>query len=96
MRGAGAKLVHENGESFMQKYDPEWRDLAPRDVVARSIGIEMIEKNLSNVYLDLRSNIQEAEIREQFPAIYKECLKHGVDITKNLVPVVVGAHYFCA
>lgn len=95
VRGAGAKLVHENGEPFMQKYDPEWKDLAPRDVVARSIGIEMIEKNLSNVYLDLRSNIQEAEIREQFPAIYKECLKYGVDITKNLVPVVVGAHYFC-
>lgn len=95
VRGAGAKLVHENGEPFMQKYDSEWKDLAPRDVVARSIGMEMIEKNLANVYLDLRSNIPETKIREQFPAIYKECEQYGIDITKDLVPVVVGAHYFC-
>lgn len=95
VRGAGAKLVHENGEHFMQKYDSEWKDLAPRDVVARSIGTEMIEKNLSNVYLDLRSNIPETKIKEQFPAIHKECIKYGIDITKELVPVVVGAHYFC-
>jgi len=95
VRGAGATLVHENGEPFMQKYDPEWKDLAPRDVVARSIGMEMIEKNLSNVYLDLRSNIAGTRIKEQFPAIYKECLQYGIDIIEDLVPVVVGAHYFC-
>lgn len=95
VRGAGARLVHENGEPFMQKYDPEWKDLAPRDVVARGIGMEMIENNLPNVYLDLRSHISEAKIKEHFPAIYKECLQYGVEITKDLVPVVVGAHYFC-
>lgn len=95
VRGAGARLIHANGEPFMQKYDAEWKDLAPRDVVARSIGMEMIEKNVSNVYLDLRSYIPEEKIRERFPAIYKQCLQYGVDITKDLVPVVVGAHYFC-
>jgi L-aspartate oxidase len=95
VRGAGAKLVHANGEPFMQKYDPEWKDLAPRDVVARSIGLEMLEKKIPNVYLDLHSHISKVEILERFPGIYEQCLQYGVDITEELVPVVVGAHYFC-
>lgn len=95
VRGGGAKLVRENGEPFMHKYDSEWKDLAPRDVVARSIVIEMLENNIPNVYLDLRSNIDEEAIKEHFPVIHRECLKYGVDITEDLVPVVVGAHYFC-
>ena len=95
VRGAGAKLVREDGEPFMHKYDSEWKDLAPRDVVARSIAIEMIENNIPNVYLDVRSYISEEEIKEHFPVIHRECLKYGIDITEDLVPVVVGAHYFC-
>src|SRR5512143_362095 len=57
IRGAGARLVHANGEPFMQKYDAEWKDLAPRDVVARSIHREMLAQDVPNVYLDLRSYI---------------------------------------
>jgi L-aspartate oxidase len=48
-----------------------------------------------NVYLDLRSYIPEHRIRAHFPTIYAECLKYGVDITRDLVPVVPGAHYAC-
>jgi L-aspartate oxidase len=95
VRGAGARLVHADGEPFMQRYDPEWLDLAPRDVVARSIHQEMLRQDVLNVYLDLRSYIPIARIKNHFPGIYQECLKYGVDITRDLVPVVPGAHYFC-
>ena len=93
MRGEGGRLVHATGEPFMHTYDAEWKDLAPRDVVARSIYHEMLTKDVPNVYLDLRSYIPEHRIREHFPTIYAECLKYGIDITTDLVPVVPGAHY---
>lgn len=95
VRGAGARLVHENGEPFMQKYDPEWKDLAPRDVVARSIRQEMVAYDLDNVYLDLRSYIAKAHIQERFPTIAARCAEFGIDITTDLIPVVPGAHYAC-
>jgi L-aspartate oxidase len=95
VRGEGGRLVHITGEPFMHKYDPAWKDLAPRDVVARSIYHEMLEKDVPNVYLDLRSYIPEHHSREHFPTIYAECLKYGIDITADLVPVVPGAHYAC-
>ncbi|CAN5499714.1 L-aspartate oxidase [soil metagenome] len=95
VRGAGARLVNANGEPFMQKYDAEWKDLAPRDVVARSIHREMLSHDTTNVYLDLRSYVPRAEILSHFPTIYERCLQHGVDITEELVPVVPAAHYFC-
>jgi L-aspartate oxidase len=95
VRGAGARLVHVNGEPFMQKYDPEWKDLAPRDVVARSIHQEMLANDVRNVYLDLASYIPAHSIKEHFPTIYQDSLSYGVDITRDLVPVVPAAHYFC-
>ncbi len=95
VRGAGARLVNADGEPFMQRYDPEWKDLAPRDVVARSIHREMLLRDVQNVYLDLRSYIPEKDIREHFPTILKSCLAYGVDITTDLVPVVPAAHYAC-
>ncbi|MBN1995764.1 MAG: L-aspartate oxidase [Anaerolineae bacterium] len=94
VRGAGARLVDENGEPFMQKYDPEWKDLAPRDVVSRSMHQEMLERDVHNLYLDLRSYIPVDKIQEKFPNIYESCLAQGVDITRDLVPVVPAAHYF--
>ena len=54
VRGEGGRLVHANGEPFMHHYDAEWQDLAPRDVVARSIYHEMLTQDVPNVYLDLR------------------------------------------
>ncbi len=95
VRGAGAKLVDENSEPFMSKYSPKWKDLAPRDKVARSIHLEMLEKGKPNVFLDLRSNIAESDIRMHFPEIHCQLKKYNVDITKDLVPVVPAAHYFC-
>jgi L-aspartate oxidase len=79
----------------MQQYAPEWKDLAPRDVVARSIHTEMLKHDLPNVYLDLRSYVPQDEILSHFPTIYRQCLDYGVDITQELVPVVPAAHYFC-
>src|SRR5207245_9440709 len=93
VRGEGGRLVHATGKPFMHNYDPQWKDLAPRDVVARSIYHEMLTKNVPNVYLDLRSYIPEHRIHEHFPTIYAECLKYGIDIATVLVTVVPGEHY---
>lgn len=95
VRGAGARLVDASGWPFMQKYDAAWKDLAPRDVVARSIHREMLMNDTTNVYLDLRSYIPRDEILAHFPTIHERCLQHDVDITQDLVPVVPAAHYFC-
>jgi L-aspartate oxidase len=95
VRGEGARLVTEAGEPFMQHYDAEWRDLAPRDVVARSIHQEMLAKGVKCVYLDLASYMPAERIRERFPNIYDQCLIYGVDIAKDLIPVVPAAHYSC-
>ncbi|MDM8527758.1 L-aspartate oxidase [Anaerolineales bacterium HSG24] len=95
VRGEGARLVHADGEPFMQHYNEEWRDLAPRDVVARSIHQEMVKQDVTNVYLDLQSYIPTAKIKNHFPNINQRCQQYGIDITQDLVPVVPGAHYFC-
>jgi len=78
VRGAGARLVDANGRPFMHKYAPEWKDLAPRDVVARSIHREMLETKAERVYLDLRSYMPADEIRSRFPTIYARCKEYGV------------------
>lgn len=95
VRGAGARLVHANGEPFMHKYDAEWKDLAPRDVVARSMHQEMLLRDVPNVYLDMRNYISENAIHTHFPHISHDCLAAGVDPTCELVPVVPAAHYSC-
>jgi len=95
VRGAGARLVNARGEPFMHQYDPYWKDLAPRDVVARSIHREMLKTRTSSVYLDLKSVLPSEQIKERFPTIYAQCLEYGVDITQELIPVVPAAHYFC-
>jgi len=95
VRGEGARLVHADGTPFMQHYAPEWQDLAPRDIVARSIHEEMIKHDVPNVYLDLCSYIPARRIKSHFPNIRRSCLQYGIDISKDLVPVVPAAHYFC-
>ena len=94
VRGAGAHLLNHKGEAFMERYDPEWKDLAPRDVVARSIHQEMLSTGASHVYLDLCSHLSPAEIRSRFPYIYETAMSFGLDITKDPIPVVPAAHYF--
>ncbi len=95
VRGAGGRLVDKSGEPFMQRYDPEWKDLAPRDVVARGIHTEMLSTGAKCVYLDLASHVPTDKILSHFPDIYAKSLALGVDITKDLIPVVPAAHYLC-
>ncbi len=95
VRGAGARLVADDGEPFMERYDPEWKDLAPRDVVARSIHQEMLTRGTPNVFLDVSSVLLPDQIRSSFPSIYEQCLRYDIDMAKEPIPVVPAAHYFC-
>jgi L-aspartate oxidase len=95
VRGEGAVLLTPEGRAFMAEYSPEWKDLAPRDVVARAIHHQMETHGYSHVLLDLASRMKPEEICEHFPNIYKKCLEHGIDITREPIPVVPAAHYFC-
>ncbi|UCH87299.1 MAG: FAD-binding protein, partial [Dehalococcoidia bacterium] len=95
VRGEGGRLLTPGGRPFMADYAPKWGDLAPRDVVARAIHREMIEHGNPHVLLDIGSAMPADRIRERFPTIYARCLSLGVDITRQPIPVVPAAHYFC-
>ena len=95
VRGEGARLFTPDGRHFMDRYAPRWGDLAPRDVVARSIHHEMIAHGYPHVLLDLASHMDAGHIRERFPTIYAACLQVGIDITSEQIPVVPAAHYAC-
>jgi L-aspartate oxidase len=91
LRGEGATLRNKDGDAFMKRYHP-LGDLAPRDVVSRSIVTEMRRTNSPHVWLDLTS--READfIRHRFPRIYETCLAYGVDIAREPAPVHPAAHY---
>ena len=93
LRGFGAILKNYKGESFMEKYDPRG-SLAPRDIVARSIDREMKKNGTSHVYLDA-TFLDPDELINSFPGIYAKCLSIGIDIRKDMIPVVPAAHYLC-
>lgn len=94
VRGEGARLKNLRGEYFMEKYNPEFKDLAPRDEVSVAIWEELIEHSEDHVLLDI-ANFVEEDIPTRFPNIYSTCKEAGIDITKEPVPVVPAAHYFC-
>lgn len=93
LRGAGAILKDKNGVEFMAKYD-ERGSLAPRDIVARAIDNEMKISGEDHVFLDARHLSQDV-VLHHFPNIFAKCLSIGIDIRKDLIPVVPAAHYFC-
>ncbi|WP_139492569.1 L-aspartate oxidase [Brevibacillus dissolubilis] len=91
VRGEGAILRNINGERFMEQYHQQ-KELAPRDVVARAIVSEMEKTNSSYVYLDITHESEEL-IKHRFPTIYKYCLKYGLDMTTDWIPVAPACHY---
>lgn len=95
VRGEGGILLSPDGRAFMADYSPEWKDLAPRDVVAHAIHHQMETRGYSHVLLDLASHMTAEAIRTRFPNIYATCERVGIDITREPIPVVPAAHYFC-
>ncbi len=91
VRGEGAVLRNAWEEPFMARYHPA-QELAPRDVVARAIQAEILRTQSDKVYLDVR-HLPAATITTRFPQIYRFCDEHGLDITRELIPVSPAAHY---
>ena len=96
LRGEGAHLKlpeHLGGVRFMAAHDDRL-ELAPRDIVARAIDFEMKKHGLDHVWLDA-THLGEAFLIEHFPTIHARCLKLGIDIARQPIPVVPAVHFTC-
>jgi L-aspartate oxidase len=93
VRGDGGILRNSKGEEFMSRYDARL-SLAPRDIVARAIDNEMKVLGDEHVYLDCR-HMDMVKFNAHFPNIYEKCLRVGIDVSKDMIPVAPAAHYSC-
>lgn len=93
VRGFGGILKSQEGETFMQHYDPR-ESLAPRDIVARAIDSEMKKRGTDCMYLDC-THLDKEGFVAHFPTIYNKCLSVGIDPMKDFIPVVPACHYMC-
>jgi len=91
VRGEGGILRNGEGRAFMVDYHPQ-KDLAPRDVVARAILEQLTAEGSDHVLLDV-THLPPQQVSSRFPQIYRFCLDHGLDITKEPIPVSPAAHY---
>lgn len=95
LRGEGARLKDHDGHEFMYEYS-EMGDLAPRDVVARAIFDRMSKSGKEYMLLDIANYYDgHLPLEKRFSMIYSTCKKAGIDITKEPIPIVPAAHYFC-
>jgi L-aspartate oxidase len=93
VRGHGGLLRNSAGHLFMAGYDTR-RELAPRDIVARAIDDQLKKSGDECVFLDI-THLDGDQLKSSFPTIYATCIDHGIDITRDLIPVVPAAHYTC-
>ena len=91
VRGEGGILLDTDGVRFMPEYD-DGAELAPRDIVARAILDRMQVTGSDHVLLDV-THLDRAAVTAHFPQIYRTCLEHGLDITRQPIPVSPAAHY---
>lgn len=91
MRGEGAILRRTNGEPFMSQYHPAG-DLASRDIVTQAMWTEQTKTGAGYALLDI-THRDPQYVRNRFPTIYETCMKYGIDITTDAIPVFPSAHY---